>query len=81
MESFIEHYGYLAILVGTFLEGETILILGGVAAQRGYLDLHWVILAAFCVGLLGMYCFWYTKLPRANIEDEYPIADYVPGER
>jgi len=33
LESIIEAYGYAAILVGTFLEGETILILGGFVAH------------------------------------------------
>jgi membrane protein DedA with SNARE-associated domain len=35
LESLINTYGYLAILVGTLLEGETILVLGGFAAHRG----------------------------------------------
>lgn len=43
----IRDYGYLAILIGTFLEGETILILGGVAASLGSLELPLVMLAAF----------------------------------
>ncbi|MBK5101143.1 MAG: hypothetical protein JJE15_09160 [Desulfobacteraceae bacterium] len=42
LESLIDTYGYLAILVGTFFEGETILILGGLAAYREYLGLPWV---------------------------------------
>ncbi len=46
IQDFIETYGYLAVLVGTFLEGETILVLGGFAANH-HLDLMWVIVAAF----------------------------------
>jgi membrane protein DedA with SNARE-associated domain len=53
MEQFIASYGYWAILLGTFLEGETILILAGVAAHRGYLSLAPVILAAFAGSLFG----------------------------
>lgn len=53
IEHFIEHYGYLAILLGTFFEGETVLVLGGFVAHRGYLDLPWVILAAFVGSLSG----------------------------
>ncbi len=45
LESFIRTYGYAAVLVGTFFEGETILILAALAAHLGYLQLHWVILA------------------------------------
>lgn len=53
LESSIETYGYLAVLIGSFLEGETVLVLGGFAAQRGYLQLPWVILAAFIGSLTG----------------------------
>lgn len=53
MESFIEHYGYLALAVGTFFEGETILVLGGFLAHRGYLGLPGVVLAAFAGSLAG----------------------------
>jgi len=47
MEQFISTYGYVAILLGTFIEGETVLIAGGFLAHRGYLELPWVIAAAF----------------------------------
>lgn len=53
LQSFVENYGYLAILIGTFFEGETILILGGLAAHLGYLQLPWVIVAAFAGSLVG----------------------------
>jgi membrane protein DedA with SNARE-associated domain len=58
VETLIHNYGYWAILVGTFLEGETILILGGFAAQRGYLELPWVIAAAFIGTLCGDQAFF-----------------------
>lgn len=35
LESVVDTYGYVAVLVGTFLEGETILVLGGFAAHKG----------------------------------------------
>jgi len=59
LESFLGTYGYVAILVGTFLEGETILILGGFAAHLGYLKLPWVIVAAFAGSLSGDLLFFY----------------------
>jgi Na+/H+-dicarboxylate symporter/membrane protein DedA with SNARE-associated domain len=46
-EQLIIDYGYWALLIGTFLEGETILLVAGFLAHQGLLDLHWVILAAF----------------------------------
>ncbi len=53
LQSFIDTYGYLALLIGTFFEGETILVLGGLAAQLGYLELPWVIVIAFIGSLSG----------------------------
>jgi membrane protein DedA with SNARE-associated domain len=48
LESFLAKYGYIAILLGTVFEGETIMIMGGFSAHRGYLELlPWVILAGF----------------------------------
>lgn len=48
----IETYGYWAVLVGTFLEGETVLVLAGFTAHQGYLQLPVVMLAA-CIGSLA----------------------------
>jgi membrane protein DedA with SNARE-associated domain len=53
LESLVEHYGYVAILVGCLVEGETVLLLGGFAAHRGYLRLAGVIAAAFFGTVLG----------------------------
>lgn len=59
LESFVEHYGYLAILIGTFLEGETIVVLAGFLAHRGYLTLEWVITCAFIGTYAGDQLFFY----------------------
>lgn len=59
LESLISTYGYAAILIGTFVEGETVLVLGGFAAHRGYLELPWVILAAFVGSLCGDQLFFF----------------------
>jgi membrane protein DedA with SNARE-associated domain len=40
LESLVDAYGYVAVLVGTFLEGETIFVSGGFAAHRGYIWLY-----------------------------------------
>lgn len=53
IETLISTYGYAAIAVGTFFEGETILVLAGFAAHRGYLALPWVIVWAFVGTLCG----------------------------
>jgi membrane protein DedA with SNARE-associated domain len=53
LEQFVATYGLWAILAGTFFEGETILVLGGFLAHRGYLSLPWVIAAAFAGSFAG----------------------------
>jgi membrane protein DedA with SNARE-associated domain len=53
VQELLQHYGYAAILLGTFLEGETVVVLGGLAAHLGYLDLPWVIVCAFAGSLFG----------------------------
>jgi membrane protein DedA with SNARE-associated domain len=55
----VETYGYWAILAGTFFEGETILIIGGVLARFGLLELPYVILAAVIGSLAGDQLYYY----------------------
>jgi membrane protein DedA with SNARE-associated domain len=59
MEHFLEQYGYLALFIGTFLEGETVLILAGFLAHRGYLQFQWVVAAAFAGSLFGDQLYFY----------------------
>jgi membrane protein DedA with SNARE-associated domain len=59
LEELISTYGYAAIAIGTLLEGETMLILGGLAAYRGYLKLPWVLVCAFLGTLLGDQLYFY----------------------
>ena len=49
----IQTYGYWALLIGTFLEGETILIVAGALAGQGLLELPYVILSALAGGMAG----------------------------
>lgn len=53
LEQLLQDFGYLALLVGTFFEGETILVLAGFLAFRQYLDIELVILTAFCGSYAG----------------------------
>jgi membrane protein DedA with SNARE-associated domain len=53
IELYILKYGYAVILLGTFLEGETVLILAGFLAYRGYLDFPLVVLFAFLGTVAG----------------------------
>lgn len=59
LQQLITDYGYAAVAIGTFLEGETILALGGFAAHRGYLSLPWVVVCGFVGSLLGDQLYYY----------------------
>jgi membrane protein DedA with SNARE-associated domain len=49
----IAQYGYLAVFIGTLLEGETVLALAGFAAHLGHLKLPTVIAVAFAGSVIG----------------------------
>lgn len=59
LETLIANYGYLAVLAGTFFEGESIMILGGFFAFRGYLELPWVFLYGFMGTYISESVFYY----------------------
>ena len=54
----IERYGYLATFAGTLIEGESLLILSGLAAHRGYLSLPLVVAVGALGGALGDLIFF-----------------------
>jgi membrane protein DedA with SNARE-associated domain len=60
IRSFVEAYGYYALLAGTFFEGETILLIGGVVARLGYLHLPAVMLVAFIGSFSGDQFYFYA---------------------
>jgi membrane protein DedA with SNARE-associated domain len=53
LEDLIVRWGYLAIGVGTFFEGESILVVGGALAHQGLLSLPLTILVAFVGSVAG----------------------------
>jgi len=53
LQHLIGQYGYFAVALGCFLEGETSILLGVFAAHRGILDAEGVWLAAICGTLIG----------------------------
>jgi len=52
LESLLTTYGYPILFIGTLMEGETVMILGGLSAHLGYLSLPWVVV----IGFLGAVC-------------------------
>lgn len=59
LEQLITNYGYIAVIIGTFFEGETILVVAGFLSQRDYLELPYVIASAFIGTLLGDQLYFY----------------------
>ena len=71
----IDSYGYLAVFIGAFLEGETILALAGLAAHRGYLDFLTVVVIAGFAGFLGdQFYFFLGRYKGAKILRRFPHA-------
>jgi membrane protein DedA with SNARE-associated domain len=72
-ESLLEQFGYLAVFVGTFLEGEAILITAGFFASRGYLDAMLVSLVAFAGAYAGhVFWFWLGRVHGVRLLDRFP---------
>ena len=53
MEEYIARYGYIAIVIGTFFEGETTVLLGGIFSKLCYMKLDYVMAWAFLGTLAG----------------------------
>src|SRR6059036_2442815 len=58
-------YGYFAILIAAFWEGEVVLIAAGALCGSGYLDWRWTILAAAIGGSAGDQVYFYAAHERA----------------
>ena len=73
LSEFLAQYGYLAVFAGALLEGETVLLLAGFAAQQGYLSLPWVIVVALCGGVLGdQACFLLVRRYGRRLLERFP---------
>jgi membrane protein DedA with SNARE-associated domain len=60
LRDYLEAHGYWVLFLGTFLEGEAILIMAGFLAFQGYLHLGGVVVTAFAGSFLGDQFFFYT---------------------
>jgi membrane protein DedA with SNARE-associated domain len=64
---------YLGVFVWTFLEGETIVLLGGLAAAQGLVDPLLLTVAAWFGSFAGDQCyFWLGRQFGARLLDRYP---------
>ncbi len=58
-KEYLEIYGYLFLFLGTFLEGEAVLILAGYFAFQAKLNIFGVLLTAFAGSFLGDQFYFY----------------------
>jgi membrane protein DedA with SNARE-associated domain len=80
MEAYIAKFGYVAILIGTFLEGETTVLLGGIFSKLGYMKLENVMLWAFIGTIAGDGTFFLLgKLLKRNMIERFEgLKNKVP---
>jgi len=72
-EALLEQFGYIAIFVGTFLEGEAILVAAGFFASRGHLSFTPVVIVAFIGAYVGhIFWFWLGRVHGVKLLDRFP---------
>jgi membrane protein DedA with SNARE-associated domain len=72
-EALLERFGYLAVFLGTFLEGEAILVIAGFFAERGRMAVVPVTVIGFFGAYLGhLFWFWLGRRHGVRLLDRYP---------
>ncbi len=68
-------HGYWVLALGCLLEGETLLVIAGYAAHRGYLDPVAVIAVASMAGFAGdQFYFWAREAARPRGPRPFSLA-------
>jgi len=74
LTDFVQQYGYVAVFVGTFFEGESVALLGGFLAHGELLDLTLVIVVTF----IGSFCgdqtaYWLGRVYGSRWKPKSPV--------
>ena len=73
LETLLKAYGYYAIGILTFLEGETIVIIAGVFASKGMLNPYYIALCAFTGSFISdQVMFSLGKYKGSSILEKFP---------
>lgn len=73
LAGFIQQYGYFALALGAFLEGETVVIAAGLAAYHGHLAMPLVIAIAATASFLGDQPYFYAgRLYGSSLLTRFP---------
>ena len=80
----VQSYGYMAVAVGTFLEGESVLLIAGAAAAHGHLSMTGVIAVAAIASFFGDQLYFlvgrrYGAALLARYPSFQPRVDRVTG--
>lgn len=71
----LARYGYLAVLAGTMLEGETVVLVAGFLAHQGYLSVPWIIIFAVAGSSISdQGLFFLSRLRGAKFVARFPRA-------
>ena len=82
LQDLFAQYGYLAVFVGTFFEGETFLMLAGFAAAEGYLSLPLVIGVAFLGAFSGdQFYYWLGRRYGRRLLNRMPTSYWRRAQR
>jgi len=72
-ELLVAKFGYLAVFIGTFLEGEAILVMAGLLAARGHLSITNVVIVGFLGAFTGhLFWFWLGRVHGVKLLDRFP---------
>ena len=73
LHALVATHGYWMLVLGCLLEGETILLLAGFAASRGYLDIGLVMgIAALCGFIGDQIFFWIGRMHGPAVMRRFP---------
>ena len=73
LDGLLHNFGYIAVFLGTFLEGEAILITAGFFASRGSLNAIFVGMVAFAGAYVGhLFWFWLGRSRGVKLLDRFP---------
>ncbi|MBF0475433.1 MAG: DedA family protein [Deltaproteobacteria bacterium] len=59
VDHYLYQFGYLALFIGAVIEGETFVLLAGLAAYNGILSLQWVLFWAYFGAMVGDQSFFF----------------------
>jgi len=69
----IARYGYIAVLAGTMLEGETVVLAAGYLAHQGYLSIPWIIICAIIGSSISdQGLFFLSRIKGASLLSRFP---------